>query len=237
MHRFVLNLVTAGLVLASAGTAAAQNAHLYAVHGIPGGDLGLSAALPVDVSVNGACALTDFRFGQVRGPLSLPPGNYTFEIKLNLGGEPCTGPTAIGPAVIPLAAGENATVIAHLTAGGAPTASKFVNDVSNTRAGRARIVAHHTAAAPAVDVYVGRKLSDPTAPALIVPGVVNGDQAGAPLQPGNWQAALKLAGTDTVALGPATVRLRPFTAYFVYAVGSASTGSLTFIVNAIDSRR
>lgn len=237
MTRVVSRLITASLVLLSASTAAAQDAKVYAIHGIPGGDLGLSAALPVDVAVNGGCVLTNFQFGQVRGPLSLPQGNYTFEIKLNLGGAPCSGPTAIGPAVIPFVAGETATVIAHLTAAGEPTASKFVNDVSRTGPGRSRVVAHHTAAAPAVDVYVGRNLNDPTAPTLTVPGVVNGDQAGAPVQPGSWQAALKLAGTNTVALGPATLRLQPFTAYFVYAVGSANTGSLTFLINAIDGLR
>ena len=141
--------------------------------------------------------------------------------------------TAIGPAVVPFAAGETATLIAHLTEAGSPTASKFVNDVSKTGAGRARLVAHHTAAAPAVDVVVSRDIYDPTSPTVSVPGFTNGQQAMAPVQPGEWQAALKLAGTNTVALGPAALRLKPFTAYFVYAVGSASTGSLTFLVNTI----
>jgi hypothetical protein len=233
MKRVTLSLAAAGLVALSASTAAAQNAKVYAIHGIPGGDIGAAPALPVDISVNGGCALTNFQFGQIRGPLSLPAGNYTFEIKLAMPGAPCTGPTAIGPAVIPFSAGETATVIAHLTEAGVATASKFANDVSRTGAGRARLVAHHTAAAPAVDVFVSRDLYDPTAPTVSVPGFTNGQQAAAPVQPGEWQAALKLAGTNTIALGPATLRLKPFTAYYVYAVGSAGTGSLTFLVNAI----
>ena len=163
MNRFARSLAVAGLVAFAANPAAAQAqpAKVYAIHGIPGGDLGLDPALPVDVAVNGACALTNFRFGEIRGPLSLPAGSYTFEIKLNLGGAACSGLTAIGPAVVPFAAGETATLIAHLTEAGSPTASKFVNDVSKTGAGRARLVAHHTAAAPAVDVVVSRDIYDP----------------------------------------------------------------------------
>ena len=38
-------------------------ATVYVLHGIPGEDLGLDPELPVDVSVNGACALPGFTFG------------------------------------------------------------------------------------------------------------------------------------------------------------------------------
>jgi hypothetical protein len=235
MKRLTLGLALAGLVAFSALPAAAQNAKVYAIHGIPGGDLGLDAALPVDIAVNGACAITNFRFGQILGPISLPaPGNYTFEIKA-AAATPCANPTLIGAANVPFAAGETATVIAHLTESGGLTASKFTNNVSRISAGRARIAAHHTAAAPAVDVVVSRDIYDPTAPTVTVPNFVNGDDVDAMIQPGNWQAALKLAGTNTIALGPAKLQLRPYTAYFVYAVGSASTGSLTFLVNTINN--
>jgi hypothetical protein len=235
MKRLTLGLALAGLVAFSAVPAAAQSAKVYAIHGIPGGDLGtgVDPALPVDILVNGACAITDFRFGQILGPLPLAAGTNTFDIKLKGASGPCSGQTAIGPAVISFSAGETATVIAHLTAAGAPTASKFTNDVSRISAGRARIAAHHTAAAPPVDVVVSRDIFDPTAPTVTVPDFVNGDSVATLVQPGTWQAALELAGTNTVALGPAKLQLRPYTAYFVYAVGSASTGSLTFLVNTI----
>lgn len=244
MTRFALTLVVASLFAFSVHPAAAQPgaqpAKVYAIHGIPGGDLGLDPSLPVDIAVNGGCvgALTNFRFGDIRGPLALPAGQYTFEIKLNLGGAPCSGPTVITAPMVPFASGETATVIAHFDESGGLggiTASKFVNDVTKTGPGRARIAAHHTAAAPAVDVVVSRDIEDPTAPAITVPDFVNGQQVAAPIRPGDWQAALKLAGTNTVALGPATLTLKPFTAYFVYAVGSASTGSLTFLVNAVSN--
>ena len=64
------------------------------VHGIPGADLGLDPALPVDVLVNGSiCAYTDLQFGQVAPRVELPQGTYDLEVKLSDGA--CGGDTAI----------------------------------------------------------------------------------------------------------------------------------------------
>lgn len=55
-----------------------------------------------------------------------------FAIHLANSANPCGNAPVIGPAAIPLYAGENSTILAHLTASGAPTASKFVNNVTNS---------------------------------------------------------------------------------------------------------
>ncbi|MGV3518387.1 MAG: DUF4397 domain-containing protein, partial [Luteitalea sp.] len=59
MQRMQGLLVATGVLLAvTTGQVAAQTqpARVVVVHGIPGGAVGAAADLPVDVSVNGACA-------------------------------------------------------------------------------------------------------------------------------------------------------------------------------------
>ena len=69
------------------------------IHGIPGEDiqaLGLDVAddLPVDISVNGACALQGFTFRAIEGPIKLPADTSDIEIRLACPG-PCTDPAAV----------------------------------------------------------------------------------------------------------------------------------------------
>lgn len=200
------------LVLALGATAvsAANGASIYVIHGIPGAN-----GFPVDVSVNGACALPGFTFGQRVGPLSLPAGTYTIAVHAPSDGA-CGGPAAIGPVALTFADGDNKTIIAHLTEAGAPTASVFANDFSPTGRGSARIIAHHTAAAPAVDVVVARDYYG-GGPRIAVPGFANGDQIKAEIRPGDWTVTLELGGAPVY--GPTMLTLKPFTAYSIYAVG------------------
>jgi len=224
--------------------ASANPASVYAVHGISGDDLGLARALPVDVRVNGAiCAIPNFTFGQVAGPLPLAAGTYNIEVLYPASGT-CTGTPVISATGLSLAAGKSYTIVAHFKVDANGDflgqelsqmigATAFENNVTPTGSGRARIAAHHTARAPEVDVVVTRDFYDPNSPAIEVSDFVNGDSVTAPIKPGEWEAALKLAGTSTVALGPATLTLKPFTGSFVYAIGSAVTGSLDLRVITI----
>lgn len=136
-------------------------ATLTVIHGIPGRDLDLDPELPVDVFISGlGCALTDFRFGDVTGRLPVPAGAYDITVSLSdAEAGACNGPVAIEAAGMPLAARENATVLAHLAEDGSPTASKFVNDLRDPGRGKdARLAVHHAAAAGAVGVGLFRKL-------------------------------------------------------------------------------
>jgi hypothetical protein len=234
-------LVTLALVLGLAGFAAAQApAKVYVVHGIPGIDLGQpNNALPVDVVINDAIAIPNFQFGTVAGPVELPPGTYTVAIQLyDPAGQ--IGTPVIGPVNLPFEAGKIYTVIAHLTNGGdetAPTASLFTNDLGPTGPGNTRLIVHHTAWAPEVDVTVAR---DPYAPSyaktpkLVVGGFENGDQAMADVRPGTWYVSLAPAGTGVTVIGPVAVELEPFTGYLVYAVGSLTNNTFTFIIKPIE---
>ncbi|MHC4986585.1 MAG: DUF4397 domain-containing protein, partial [Planctomycetota bacterium] len=203
------------VALISGNAASAEDGMLtaYVVHGINGEDFDLDKALPVDVFVSGlGCAIPYFEFGDRVGPLSVPAGTYDITISLADMENPCDGTAAIALSGVMLPAGANATIIAHRTADGSPgagdllelgiTASIFANDFTYTGRGKARILAHHTALAPSVDVVVSRDYGDFNAPSVTVPGFSNptteGDavlsQINAEFRPGEWDVALEIDG-------------------------------------------
>jgi len=227
-------ILVAALALASGTASAAATA--YVVHGIPGSDLGLDAALPVDIAVSGVgCAIQDFRFGDRVGPIELPAGSYDITVSLADPTMPCEGTAVLQLDGVELTDGVNGTVVAHRTFDGSPgpgdvlgvgiTASIFANDFSNLRPGTARLIAHHTALAPTVDVVVRREYDDMSSPGVTVVGFNNPtstddvllSQVGATFRPGEWDVALELGGAPV--FGPDTLQLRNRTATYVYAVG------------------
>ncbi len=234
MKRFLLIAGLAAAMLFTTGrSASAQStADVYVVHGINGEDLGATAELPVDVNISGVgCALQEFKFGEVVGPVPLPAGTYDVTISLANIDTPCSNDAVIS-ASITLEAGKTYTVIAHLSAASAPTASLFENDLSATEPGKARVIVHHTAAAPAVDITVQRDAEDPKSPKLTIENFANGDQAAAEVRPGEWDVSIAPAGTSTPVFGPAAVELKPFTGYLIYAVGTPGS-TFTLITKPI----
>jgi Domain of unknown function (DUF4397) len=221
----VVALLVLSLVFAGFGPAlAAKNsnstmANVYVIHGINGIDLGADKDLPVDIFVGGVgCALTSFPFMQVAGPVALPGGTYNIQISLANPSNPCSNaPVITGD--FTFEAGMTYSVIAYLTAAGAPTAAQFTNDVSNTGRGKTRISLAHTAYAPEVDIY----LSGKKAP-MVLEDVSNGAFAPLSLRAGRYSVELKLANTDTSVLGPASFVFKPNISYFNFVVGSATNG-------------
>jgi Domain of unknown function (DUF4397) len=206
----------AAVLIGSAGPAgAAANASVSVLHGIPD--------TPVNVFVNGKLTLKNFTPGTVAGPLSLPAASYQVKIfpAANTAG---TGNPVL-QATATVASGQNVTLVAHLDAAGKPALTPFVNNTATIAAGKARLVVRHTAAAPAVDVRAGgtpvvRGLTNPRSRELAVPA-------------GTVTADVVLAGTSTVAIGPAEVDLTEGTETIVYAIGSASAKNLGLVVQKI----
>ncbi len=75
IHRFNLVVATSLLFGVQLGHAATVNV----VHGIDGRDLGAARDLPVDIAVNGTCALKGVTFKQ-SAPVELTPGSYTVTV-------------------------------------------------------------------------------------------------------------------------------------------------------------
>lgn len=213
--------VTAALAAAVGGLAAASpaqaadTASVYVIHGIPN--------TPVNVFVNGTSTLPNFAPGTVAGPLQLAPGSY--EVKVFPAADTAGTGTPVITATAKVTAGQNVSLVAHLTADGAPTLTPFVNDVSPVAPGKARLVVRHTAAAPAVDVRANG--------AVAFSALTNPNQVSADLAAGTISADVVLAGTSTVAIGPANVTLAEGTSTIVYAIGSASGKTLGLVVQTI----
>jgi len=246
LFRLLFLIALVGSVSLTATSAArAADASVYVVHGIPGHALApsLDPALPVDVLVNNSvCLLKGLRFGEVAGPLTIPAGSYDFKISFANTLSPCSNSAVIDAPGVAFADGENASVVAYLTAATAPTAGKFDNNLSATPDGQARVILHHTAAAGAVDIVLNRPFG-PTPLKLKLSGVTNGDQAAAYVTTsGHWlfnQAMPSLtiypSGSRSAVFGPETLYLDPQSAYLLYAVGSHETGTFSVIKKEINS--
>ena len=185
---------------------AADTATVSVLHAVPD--------TPVDVYANGEELLPDFQPGTLTDPLELPAGSYDIQV-FAAGADPEADDPAIeGSVDVP--AGANATLVAHLAEDGTPTLTPFVNDTSAVEAGQARVTVRHTAAAPAVDVRAG---GEP-----VIEGLTNPNEETLTVPAGTVSADVVLAGTDTVAIGPADLELAEGSNTIVYAWGSEEAG-------------
>ncbi|MGY1773759.1 DUF4397 domain-containing protein [Blastococcus sp. SYSU D00813] len=199
--------VGVALALGTAPAAAADTATVSVLHGVPD--------TPVDVYANGERLIDDFQPGTLTDPLQLPAGNYDLAL-FPADAADGSGTPLLSANGVAVPAGANATVVAHLDANGAPKLTPFVNDASAVPAGQARVTVRHTAAAPAVDVRAGGQ--------VVAPGLTNPNEATLEVPAGTVSADVVLAGTGTVAIGPADLTLSEGTTTIVYAWGSQEAG-------------
>ncbi len=225
MRRFFAAFVAAltGLAVLVAVPAGAQtNSDVFVLHGIPG--------VTVDVYVNGALTLDSFVPEDIAGPLSLPAGDYDIDIFAEAPTAAATASARSDAAVIDVTAavpgGESVSVIAHLDAGGTPSLTAFVNDLSDTDRNEGRITIRHTAQAPAVDIIAGGAAVAPFT------NLTNGNEAVADLPVGDYPTGIAAAGT-TAELVPAPVTATAGTNLVVYAIGSLGT-TFTLITQSFD---
>ncbi|MFF7138790.1 hypothetical protein RKD27_009344 [Streptomyces sp. SAI-126] len=199
--------VTAGSSALAQQQSSGDQASVSVLHGIPG--------LAVDVYAGDKELIPDFEPGTLTDSMKLDAGSY--DIKIFKDGEGPAGTPAIEKTV-DVPAGANATLVAHLTADGKPALDAFVNDMSKVPAGKARLTVRHVAAAPAVDVRAGGT--------PVFKDLVNPKEAKGEVDAGTVSADVVLAGTDTVAIGPADLDLAEGTNTVVYAWGSANDKNL-----------
>ena len=204
----------AGLLVATAPAAQAKSAkaEVTVVHGIPN--------TPVTVYANNRVLIKDFVFGKTAS-VALNPGKYALAIR-HYGAAPKS--KAILAATVSVTAGENATVVANLTAAGAPTLNVFANPTTPVAMGKARVIVRHVAAAPAVDVYAGPT----TAPALITDLANPMSSSPATVPAGKYSISVFATGTTSnPVIGPASLTFASGKTYIVYAIGSLTGKTLT----------
>jgi hypothetical protein len=199
----------AGALLALGATpaTAADTATVSVLHAVPD--------TPVDVYANGERLIDDFQPGTLTDPLQLPAGSYDLAL-FPADAADGSGTPLLAADDVAVPAGANATVVAHLTAEGQPALTPFVNDTSAVPAGQGRVVVRHVAAAPAVDVRAGGQ--------VVAPDLANPDEATLEVPAGTVSADVVLAGTDTVAIGPADLTVAEGVTTAVYAWGSEEAG-------------
>jgi hypothetical protein len=223
-------LFTAALALILAAPTLAQ-ANVAVLHGISGAVLGLDADLPVDVWVNDAPFLTDFRFGDVGGPLELPAGDYSIAIYLAGSDPEMSDPVLTLDAT--LADGDNVDIVAHLTPGPGIALTPFVNNatpqivdpISPRISSRSvRLTVRHAADFPRA--ALNRLLGTVAEPTL-----ASGEGLSLDLDPGTYRFWLSRAGARRpIFPSPITVALEADIAYNVYAIGSADDGSFQLAI-------
>lgn len=214
--------VGAALALSAFGGAPAMaddhESTVSVLHAVPG--------LTVDVFIDGEEAIADFEPGTLTDPMMLAAGSYDIQVFAD-GGTPDTADAAIEALGLEVPGGANLTLVAHLTEGGDPTLSAFANDTDPVEAGQARLTVRHLAAAPSVDVRAGGT--------AIVEALTNPNEASLETAAGAVSADVVLAGTDTVAIGPADLELAEGANTIVTAWGSAEDGNLALAVQVVEA--
>jgi hypothetical protein len=207
-------------VVALAAPAQASDATVSVLHAIPAG----AGADVVDVYAGDTMLIDDFTPGTLE-TLTVPAGTYDLAVFAD-GEGPGNGTAVLEAAGVEVPAGANATVTANLSADGTPALNVFVNDINPIAAGEARLTVRHIAAAPAVDITADGS--------VLFSDLTNPNEAMADVPAGAYEAAVVLAGTDTVAIGPADLDLAEGANTIVYAWGSAEAGNLALAVQTID---
>ena len=195
-----------------------ETSQVSVVHAIPGA--------VVDVYINGALALEDFEPGTVTDELTLPAGEYDLSVFPADADTTSTGAIAQAEDVS-VPAGINASIVANLTAEGEPTLNVFVNDTSAVDHTEARVTVRHTAAAPAVDVFVDG--------AATFEDLTNPNEATAVIPEGTYEIAVSVADTpvEDAVIGPVDLDFPGDTLSIVYAIGSAADGTLGAVVQTV----
>ena len=215
-----LALPLGAVAFAAPASADGHEAVVSVLHGIPAG----SGADLVDVYAGDTMLIDDFTPGSLE-TLTVPAGTYDLAVFAD-GEGPGNGTAVLEAAGVEVPGGANATVTANLDADGAPALNVFVNDISEVAAGEARLTVRHVAAAPAVDITANGD--------VLFSDLTNPNEAMADVPAGSYEAAVVLAGTDTVAIGPADLDLAEGANTIVYAWGSAEAGNLALAVQTID---
>lgn len=206
------------MAVATVGSAEAAS-RIFVIHGIPG--------VTVDVYASAAGApipptptIPGFEPKQI---VDVQAGPGTFDIRIYVqGADPQTATPVIEVLGAAIPDNVELSILAHLDASAAPTATVYQNDNSPVQAGWARVSVRHAADAPAVQLGGVPKLAltnpyfgDLEVPATTIP----------------LQLQVPFEGTPITPVAP--LAFASGTRYFVYAIGSVAGGTFDFILQAV----
>lgn len=226
MRRILVAGAVLGLVAAVGVTAPAQaspahrpapTAAVGLFHGVPN--------TPVDVYLDRTKIADDFQPGTFVGGLQASAGTHVVRITA---ADATSWKHPIVKAELRFKGGKNYSVIAHLSARGKATVTKYTNDLSPVRAGTGRVTVRHVAAAPAIDVRAdGHK---------VVSWLKNPREAVLKAPIGTYRTVVSVAGSRKPVVPPVDLAVAKDANTIVYAWGSAKDGTLQLTTRVLPTR-
>ncbi len=196
------------------GAQTSASATVTVLHALPG--------FTADVYVNGELTLNGFEPETATDPLSLPPGEYSIDIR-DVGAPADSEPALSG--TVTIKAGQDLSIIAGLDGQGQPVLNVFQNDLSPVSVGKARLIVRHVADAPGLDVLLDE--------APVVKDLENGQSRATQLAEGSHDLTIAMAGGSTALAGPMDVQFAEGTDKIVYAIGSSQGDTFDLMVQTV----
>jgi hypothetical protein len=153
-----LYILVTSLAISVVAAAYGHAATVNVVHGIDGRDLGAEKSLPVDIAVNGSCALKGVTFTQ-SAKVDLASGDYTITV------HPADGNCGVAPVITQSVAiseeeGRSFSAVASLSQNGTPQLAVF-NNSRNLGFTPTVSIRHLAVASPVFVTYRSSQLGKP----------------------------------------------------------------------------
>jgi Domain of unknown function (DUF4397) len=206
---------------AGATPAASTKASVTIVHGLPG--------FTADIYLDGKLLLNGFRPTSTAGPLRVAPRSYDVDIRVV--GAPADSAPVLS-ATVPIRAGSNISVVAHLTRAGDGygALTVFENTFQRLPAGRSLLRVRHVAGGPPLSVrFDGR---------LVEENLRFRSEWGTTTDPGPHAISLGSSSANDPLIPSTDFDLEEGVARIVYVVGGpVGSGSLELMVQSVRGLR
>jgi Domain of unknown function (DUF4397) len=208
-------------VVATAGAtpAASTKASVTIVHGLPG--------FTADIYLDGDLLLDGFEPTSTAGPLRVAPRSYDVDIREV--GAPADS-TPVLSATVPVGAGSNISVVAHLTRAGEGALTVYENTFRRLPAGRSLLRVRHVAGGPPLSVrFDGRVVKE---------NLRFRGEWGTTTDPGAHGISFGSSTAEDPLIPSTDIELEEGVARIVYVVGGpVGSGSLELMVQSVRGLR
>lgn len=213
----LLGVAALGLAAVPGGhSAAADEARVYVVQGLPGRTL--------DVAIDGHVVGRGIRTAAVAGPFAVKAGSREVTFR--------DGEEVVLARTFRVQPGSSWDVVVHLpdASGGDPAVTVFRNDTSAVPRGKASLTVAHTARVGKADIRVDGR--------VLFRDIGNGQSLNLVVPVRTYTVAIVPAGKAApVILGPVKLTVTGGALNRVYAIGDPSRGTMNVAVHVIDTGR